>query len=99
VTHPFHPLRGQTFVLVVCRQNWGEERVYYQDESGALCSLPRAWTSLAPIDPFVHLAAERSAFRVADLLELSRLLTFLSREQSQPDMQEERGDIQHSATM
>jgi hypothetical protein len=72
-------------MLVVCRQNWGDERVYYQDESGALCSIPRAWTSLAPADPSVHLATERSAFRVADLLELARLLTFLSGEQTQPE--------------
>lgn len=86
-------------MLVVCRQNWGDERVYYQDESGALCSIPRAWTSLAPADPLVHLATERSAFRVADLLELARLVTFLSREQKQPDTQEERDDIQHSAAM
>jgi len=86
-------------MLVVCRQNWGDERVYYQDESGALRSIPRAWTSLAPADPFVHLATERSAFRVADLLELARLLTSLSREQNLPDAREERDDSQHSAAM
>jgi len=86
-------------MLVVCRQNWGDARVYYQDEGGALCSIPRAWTSLAPADPFVHLATERSAFRVADLLELARLLTFLSSEQDLPDGQEERDDVQPSAPM
>ena len=86
-------------MLVVCRQNWGDERVYYQDESGSLRSIPRAWTSLAPADPFVHLATERSAFRVADLLELARLLTSLSREQNLPDAREERDDSQHSAAM
>jgi hypothetical protein len=86
-------------MLIVSRQNWGDERVYYQDGSGTLCSIPRAWTSLAPADPFVHLATERSAFRVADLLELARLVTFLSGEQNQPDTQEERDAIQHSAAM
>ena len=86
-------------MLVVCRQNWGDERVYYQDESGTLRSIPRAWTSLAPADPFVHLTSERSAFRVPDLLELARLLTSLSREQNQPDTQEERDDTQHSSAM
>ena len=84
---------------VVCRQNWGDARVYYQDEGGVLRSIPQAWTSLAPADPFVHLAGERSAFRVADLLELARLLRFLSREQDPPDGQEERDDVQPSAAM
>jgi len=36
--------------------------------------LPAAWTSLAPPDPSVVLAAGRAAFRVADLLELSHLI-------------------------
>ena len=67
-------------MLVTCRCNWGEERVYYHDETGTLCSLPLAWTSLAPEDPFISLAAGRSAFRVVDLVELSRRVTFLIRE-------------------
>ncbi len=62
----------------MCRHTWGEERVYYQDQAGALRSMPTAWTSLAPVDPFVRLAAGRSAFRVTDLLELARLLAALA---------------------
>jgi hypothetical protein len=65
-------------VLVTCRCNWGEERVYYQDEDGTLCCLPLAWTNLAPIDLFVQVSAGRAAFRVADLLELSRNLASLN---------------------
>jgi hypothetical protein len=63
---------------VTWRHNWGDERVYYQDEAGALRSVPAAWTSLAPVDPFVSLSAGRSAFRVIDLLELARLLASLA---------------------
>jgi hypothetical protein len=72
--HPFHPLRGKVFDLVTWRHNWGEDRVYYHDEAGELRSLPVAWTSMAPIDPFVSVAIGRSAFRIVDLLELVRLL-------------------------
>jgi hypothetical protein len=68
-------------VLVTYRHNWGEDRVYYHDEAGVLHSLPAAWTSVTPADPFVSLAAGRSAFRVTDLLELSRLLASLIGEQ------------------
>ena len=81
VTHPFHPLRGQLFELVTWRHNWADERVYYHDEGGILRSLSLKWTSLAPVDPFVSVSAGRSAFRVSDLLELSRLLATLSREE------------------
>jgi hypothetical protein len=65
-------------VLVTWRHNWGDERVYYQDDAGVLHSVPAAWTSLAPVGPFVSLSAGRSAFRVSDLLELARLLASLA---------------------
>ena len=68
-------------MLVTWRHNWGDERVYYQDEAGGLHSVPAAWTSLAPVDPFVRLSAGRSAFRVTDLLELARLLAALTQSQ------------------
>ncbi len=78
VTHPFHPLYGQVFELVTYHRNWGEDRVYYHDTAGTLCSLPAVWTSVAPVDPFVTVAAGRSTFRLLDLLELARLVTALS---------------------
>lgn len=83
MTHPFHPLSGKVFELVTCRNNWGEQRAYYQDEMGTLHSIPLAWTSLAPVDPFVILAAGRALFKVTDLLELSRLLASLGRKQEE----------------
>ena len=68
-------------MLVTYRRNWGEERVYYHDAVGTLCYMPVGWTNLAPIDPFERFSAGRAAFRLADLLELSRLLAALAREQ------------------
>lgn len=60
--------------MVTVRQNWGEERVYYHDESGRLCLIPVAWTSLAGVDPFVEVAAGRAMFRPEDLLRLAELV-------------------------
>ena len=57
--------------------------MYYPDEAGKLCSFPLRWTSLAPVDPFVSLSAGRAAFRVSDLLELSRMLASLKRGQEE----------------
>ena len=74
VTHPFHPLRGQTFELLTYRFNWGEDRVMYVGSSGRTRSLPVAWTSVAPIDPFVSVAAGRAVFRLEDLLALTALI-------------------------
>ena len=74
VTHPFHPLFGREFTLVTYRRNWGEHRVYFHDDTGRLVSLPAAWTSVFPTDPYVAVSAGRSPFRVQDLLELSQLI-------------------------
>jgi hypothetical protein len=70
VTHPFHPWVGREFVLLVVRQTWGEDRVFFLDEEGTQRSLPRGWTDAADPDPFVALAGGRSAVRVEDLLAL-----------------------------
>jgi len=75
VTHPFHPLVGQHFELVVERVAWGESRVFFLEPgSGKLKSLPTAWTSRAAPDPFLHLAAGRIILRLVDLRALAELL-------------------------
>ncbi len=56
------------------RHNWGEYRVTFYETPGHVRALPAAWTSLAPPDPSVILAAGRAAFRVADLLQLSQFM-------------------------
>jgi len=61
-------------VLVGLRHTWGEDRVFFLDEEGTQCSLPRGWTTAADPDPFVALASGRSALRVEDLLALVELV-------------------------
>ncbi len=77
VTHPFHPLRGRTFQLVDCRQTWGEDRVYFHNDSGQLARLPLQWTDVVPDDPTVEVGAGRAHFRYHDLCRLADLLTRL----------------------
>ena len=74
ITHPYHPRLGRQFDLVNYTFCWGEARVSFYDETGRLCSLPAAWTSVGPVDPCVEIAKGRSPFRVSDLLELSQLI-------------------------
>ena len=51
------------------RLNWGEDRVFYYDQTGA-----SNVTDVVLEDAFTHVSAGRSAFRVDDLLELFRLI-------------------------
>jgi len=74
VTHPFHPLHGREFELVERRSAWGEERVYFRDDSGRLRRVPAAWTSAAAPTAFEAISAGRSPFRVEDLLRLAALI-------------------------
>ncbi len=74
MTHPFHPLYGQQFEVLNYRHNWGEYRVTFYQTPDRVRALPAAWTSLAPSDPSVVMAAGRAVFRVADLLQLSQLI-------------------------
>jgi hypothetical protein len=60
--------------LIAYRHSWGEDRVCFHDDDGGLRSLPVAWTSVVAADPVVVIGAGRSAFRVADLLELAGLV-------------------------
>jgi hypothetical protein len=77
VTHPFHPWVGREFVFIAVRQTWGQDRVFFFDDEGVQCSMPRAWTDLGDEDPFVTVAAGRSAFRVEDLLAVVELIAGL----------------------
>lgn len=61
------------------RQAYGEERVFFYDHEGRLRAVPLGWTNLGSPDPFVVIAAGRSFFRVADLLELARQVTLWKR--------------------
>ncbi len=48
---------------------------------GSLFKVPLAWTSAAPLDPYVLLSAGRSFFRPADLLLVAELIRVLSEEE------------------
>jgi len=74
VTHPFHPLAGREFDLMVRKQTWAEDRVFFVGDDGQLSSLPAGWTDAVAADPFVVVAAGRSALRVEDLVALASLL-------------------------
>ena len=75
ITHPFHPLSGQTFPLLSQRFAWGEERVFFADpQTQQVRSMPLAWTNLALPDPFVVVAAGKAVLRFSDVQQLTQFL-------------------------
>jgi len=46
----------------------------YVGSTGRTRSLPVGWTDVAPVDPFISVAAGRAPFRLEDLLALTALL-------------------------
>ncbi len=78
ITHPFHPLRGQTFDVIGRSPHWGEDRVIYQAADGTLPTIAVSMTDMAPLDCFRDIAAGRAAFRMVDLQRLIGVLDRLA---------------------
>jgi hypothetical protein len=80
ITHPFHPLCGQTFPLLSQHVAWGEERVFFPDpQTHEIRSLPLSWTNLTLPDPFHVLSEGKAVLRFRDL---QQLMQFLKEEQA-----------------
>lgn len=79
VTHPFHPLTGRTFEIVSVHQTWGEYRVFFSDDDGALAAMPVNWTDVAEPDPFVTIAGGRAHCRPSDLVRLCAVIAEVRR--------------------
>ncbi|MBK5969360.1 hypothetical protein CCR91_11415 [Thiorhodovibrio winogradskyi] len=73
--------------MLTVRQTWGEYRVFFYDEQGALKAVPASWTDVGEVDAFVSVAGGRAHFRPADLVQLVTLVARL-REQDNGDQGE-----------
>ena len=82
VTHPFHPLSGRQFACVGERYNRYGKRLLLRVDDVTVRSIPPQWTDLVPPDPEIVMGGNRALFRVADLLELAKLVEELSRRKS-----------------
>jgi hypothetical protein len=64
------------------RYNRYGRRLLLQVDGETVCSVPPQWTDLVAPDPEVVLGKERALFRVADLVELARLVARLGERDS-----------------
>lgn len=78
VTHPFHPLSGQRLPCVGERYNRYGMTLLLEAGDGAVYSVRPQWTDVVAPDPEIVLGGRRALFRLADLLELLRLMDRLS---------------------
>jgi hypothetical protein len=78
VTHPFHPLSGRQLLCVGERYNRYGMTLLLETDDGAVCAVRPQWTDVVAPDPEIVLGGQRALFRVADLLELARLVDRLS---------------------
>ena len=74
ITHPFHPYRNIEFEVDNVRKLAYECRVFFINAKGRKSSVPLHWTDIGVEDSFVAVSAERSLFRIEDLLGLIRLI-------------------------
>jgi hypothetical protein len=82
ITHPFHPFSGKQFAVVGERCNLYGRRLLLQVDDGTIRSVPQQWTDLIAPDPEIVISQHRALFRVADLLELARLVGHLGKGES-----------------
>ena len=82
ITHPFHPLSGREVVCVGERFNRHGRRLLLRVDDVTVCSVPPQWTDRVAPDPEIVIGGYRALFRVADLLELERLIDQFSKPDS-----------------
>jgi len=52
ITHPFHPLRGQSLQVLKSKKSCGADILSLRDSNGMLHAIPREWTNLATPSSF-----------------------------------------------
>jgi uncharacterized protein DUF5372 len=79
VTHPFHPLRGQRFVVLKVRRVSGVETLSLRQAEFGSIAMPREWTDWASPDSQTAPGGEPLLIDAFGLLALTELVTSLKR--------------------
>jgi len=79
VTHPFHPLRGQRFLVLKVRRVGGREVLSLFDEARGTIALPREWTDQAPPSIASGVLPQAPILHPACLIQLRELVQLLKK--------------------
>ncbi|WP_347338730.1 Y4bD/Y4pK family protein [Bradyrhizobium nanningense] len=85
VTHPFHPLRGQRFVVLKVRRVAGVESLSLRHAELGSFAMPREWTDWGSPDTQAAASAEPLYFDGFALLALAELVVSVSRRHCKVD--------------
>jgi hypothetical protein len=77
VTHPFHPLRGQRFVVLKVRTVSGVETLSLRHADLGSFALPREWTDWGPPSFPTGAGEERLLIDAIGLVRLAELIASL----------------------
>ena len=75
ITHPFHPLRGQQFLILKTRRVAGVETLILRGTAGGTFAVARDWTDRAQPHPCTGPGLPAAILDVPTLLALTDLLT------------------------
>src|SRR5215472_2288357 len=78
ITHPFHPLRGQQFVVLKVRIVAGVKALSLRHPDLGSFAVPRDWTDWTPPGTLARLNGERLLVDAAGLVELADLIFSLT---------------------
>ena len=78
ITHPFHPLRGKSFVVLKARFVRGVECLVLKGSASGTFAVPRDWTNHARPDAYRDADVLPGFLKLAPLLSLVELSHFIS---------------------
>ena len=78
--------RPRSLVCVGERYNRYGKRLLLQVDDSTVCSVPPQWTDLVACDPEIAMGERRALLRVADFMDLARLVARLGRGARQWDL-------------
>jgi hypothetical protein len=78
ITHPYHPLRGQSFVVLKARRVGGVQTLILRGAADDSFAVPLAWTDRAEPSPWTALKKFPPFLHAPHLSALVELLDLLS---------------------
>ncbi|MBN2560483.1 MAG: hypothetical protein JXQ75_06100 [Phycisphaerae bacterium] len=78
ITHPYHPLRGESFPVLKTRRVGGVDTLILRGTSGGTLAVPLAWTDWGELSPWEAIGRDPPLFSAQSLDLLVELLGSLS---------------------
>jgi hypothetical protein len=78
ITHPFHPLKGQSFPILQSKRISGNDLLFLRGTDRGTFAVPREWTDQADPSPLAAVGLPPTILEARCLLALAELIRRLS---------------------